>query len=228
MAPDKPIERTLANCAIVLRATAFNPSIITPHWLVKKGICQDSEFEQKNRPLSSISTPEMCQIESNTFRLLVNPSVLQITPIADVINRDNVLHVSQVIKGIVNALPEIPYGAIGCNFDWHLAINNAHDYSRRNFYFEQSNLHREFDTADARYGVYLSKQYQSVRLKLDVKPVTVQRVRVAQPVGEPFEAIQYSFNFHKDFSVVSLSEIFNLFDSMEEFLNETNRLTNIL
>jgi hypothetical protein len=94
----------------------------------------------------------------------------------------------------VSRLPHTPYSAIGLNFTWHLDPEETGigEFSRSIFYRDTS-LFREFDTEDARYGGYLSKNVLGCRLKLDIKPIIM-----SIPTRKDY--LQFAFNFHLDLS----------------------------
>jgi hypothetical protein len=83
---------------------------------------------------------------------------------------------------------------LGLNFNWHVtpADRDVARLSRELFFLPNRAIYREFDTADAQFGGYLSKNLLGFRLKMDVKPITVLTEQGQQ------ERIQFLFNFHAD------------------------------
>ena len=64
--------------------------------------------------------------------------------------------------------------------------------SRKLFFRADDPLCQAFNTEDARFGSYMSKDVIGCRLKLDVKPVTINL-----PEGT-IERLQFAFNFHRE------------------------------
>ena len=62
------------------------------------------------------------------------------------------------VGAIVRLLPQTPYAAVGLNFTW-LVQPSASDYDGfcRALFFRTNPLFTPFDTGDARFGGYLSR-----------------------------------------------------------------------
>jgi hypothetical protein len=178
---------SIVNASAIIVAQQFNPSIITQLWLVRNEILSADDFRE-----GCISSPMVSQINSREFSLLTLPDRLQFTP-NDVAGENGNL-VTTKLGGIVSRLPHTPYSAIGLNFTWHLDPEETGigEFSRSIFYRDTS-LFREFDTEDARYGGYLSKNVLGCRLKLDIKPIIM-----SIPTRKDY--LQFAFNFHLDLS----------------------------
>lgn len=175
----------IVNANAIIVAQQFNPSIITQLWLVRNDILTEDDFRE-----GCISSPMLSQINSREFSLLTMPNRLQFTP-NDVAGENGNL-VTTKLGGIVSRLPHTPYSAIGLNFTWHLdpeerKINEL----TRTIFYRDIPLFREFDTEDARYGGYLSKNVLGCRLKLDIKPIIMS-------IPTRKEYLQLAFNFHLD------------------------------
>ena len=171
----------------VIAARQFNPSIISQIWLVRNGLLSEDDF----RPDCFFSDMAV-QVKSREFDLMVVPPQCQFTPnVAQ--DQEQDLLVNKV-GTIAKLLPHTPYQAIGLNFTWHLAPENVdvQTISRDWFYKEDGPLHREFGIENAHYGAYMSKDAWGGRLKLDVKPITIDQE------GEKLERIRFAFNFHRD------------------------------
>ena len=206
------VMNTRANVVIV--AHRFNPSIITQLWLVKNNILQEDEFEE-----GCIVTPVLSQIRSRKFQLVVVQEQLQFAPI-DKISTDTHFVSSKVGK-IVRTLPQTPYSAVGMNFVWHIdpKPDSVENFSRSIFYSEGKPLYRVFDTIDARFGAYMSKNILGCRLKLDVKPVTVTIN------NQRNEQMQFAFNFHLDLlEDDKVSEILALLEKWGDAANLASKI----
>lgn len=177
----------IVHCNVVVVARQFNPSIFTQLWLVKNKLASESDFDEGD----SVFTPPFVQVRVPKFALLVLPEQMQFAPRPAEGNHGAV--VREKVGRIIQALPETPYSAVGLNFHWMLAPAQE-DYSAlcRALFFRDNPLYSEFESADARFGGYLSKDIFDARLKLDVKPTTVDT-----PDGRA-EKLLFAFNFHAD------------------------------
>jgi len=169
---------------VVLVARQFNPSVFSQLWLVRNGIVGEEDFGT-----GCIFSEEVAKIASRQFDLLVLPPQLQFIPKV-VADEQGVLVKTVLGEKIVQALQATPYVAVGLNFTWHICPEGQDIgvYSRSLFCMPEKSPFREFDSADARFGTYLSKNVIDCRMKLDVKPITL-------PTGE---VLQFAFNFHAD------------------------------
>jgi len=81
------------------------------------------------------------------------------------------------------------------NFVWHYHSDDveASEVSRGLFFDGSKALFQAFDTSDARFGAYLSKDALGTRMKLDVKPI-----RVTLQNKKEVELMQFAFNYHLD------------------------------
>ena len=171
----------------VIAARQFNPSIIGQIWLVRNGILKEDDFLP-----GCLYTDAVVQVKSREFDLMVIPQQCQFAPKVDRAQEQGLL--VDKVGTIARSLPHTPYRAIGLNFTWHLIpkADDIHSILRGLFFKEDGPLHREFDIENARYGAYMSKDAWGGRLKLDVKPITVDSDE------EKMEKIQFAFNFNMD------------------------------
>lgn len=177
----------LVNSNIVIAAQQFNPSVIGQLWLVRNGLLEERDFRA-----GCVFTDMVVQVHSREFNLMVVSQQCQFSPRVDR-QREQGL-VMEKIGAIARSLPHTPFRGIGLNFTWQLIPAGADvpTISHGLFFVENGPLHREFDAPDARFGAYMSKDALDGRLKLDVKPITINRE------DEELEVIQFTFNFHRD------------------------------
>ncbi len=175
----------LSSSTAVVVARNFNPSILSQLWLVRQGIVAENDFQQGCMFLDQVS-----QAETPLFRLTALPQQLHLTPRCP--PDDEAAVVLEKLGGIVRALPHTPYMAVGLNFLWHQVTDNIAELTRSLFFQGGSELFEAFDVADARFGAYLSKNWRSLRLKLDIKPIQFQAGASAQ------DRLLFAFNFHLD------------------------------
>ncbi len=139
-----------------------------------------------------LSVPVVSQVRSKQFNLTVLPDQLQFSPAKEIDAPADVVRTKLGL--IVDKLPETPYTAIGANFTWHLLSTNEDIpiFCKQLFFRSPSSLYKTFDTDDALFGAYLSKNVLGSRLRLDIKPITINRD------GKNTQALQFAFNFHVD------------------------------
>jgi hypothetical protein len=104
------------------------------------------------------------------------------------------------VRKIVEVLPETPYTALGLNIMWTLKMEGPEDlgeFTWRNFAVPHHPLYESFHSPDARFGTYLSSNFSGFRMKLEIKPVTIENVTL------PTKAVSLNFNFHLDIGNVA-------------------------
>jgi hypothetical protein len=177
----------LAHANVVIVAKQFNPSIVNHLWLVENGLVERDEFRQ-----GCVFTDMLANVTTANFILFAAPEQLQFTPLGDPDGHQELI--TRVLVRLVEILPHTPYTAVGMNFTWHILPEGAAfgEFARGLFFDRDRPLFRAFDTEDARFGGYLSKNELGCRLKLDVKPI------VATANNEALELMQFAFNFHLD------------------------------
>jgi hypothetical protein len=181
--------KNLAMANVVIIANTFNVSIFSQLWFVKHEIFTENELASGE----SIFFPVVTQIGTSDCHLLIVPERLQLTLKSP---ETNSIPLSKVNK-IVNLLPETPYVALGMNVSWELIFNENVDvgvFTRENFVVPNHRLSDHFSSEDARFGAYLSKDFDVFRLKLDIKPV------ISKDLTGNVEKVHLTFNFHLDLS----------------------------
>jgi len=178
----------LAGANVVVAANQFNPTVFSQLWLVRNGLLAEEDFGP-----GFLFSQAVVQLATPQFLLLVVPSQLQFTP-SEQIQAQQGLIIEKVGR-IVERLPHTPYVAIGLNFVWHLRDEHTRieELSRDLFFKNDSDLYRRFDTQDARFGAYLSRNFLGCRLKLDVKPISLD-----ESGHDEMQRLQFAFNFHRD------------------------------
>ncbi len=201
--------------AIVLTAQLFNPSIFTEVWLYKHGLLTD------NMEGVRIFSPEIVQFQTADIQVLISPPKIQITyPLT----QDKSCESSKVfITKTIALLPETPYRGLGINFDYYIAPDAGQDFSdlNRNLLGSGDNpMLTEFNSKDARFGGYMSKDHGEARLKLDIKPLT--------NTEDGSEILQYSFNFHHPLAIEAgndpVEKLQGLLQTWNELFSYTKKL----
>jgi hypothetical protein len=185
-----------AGAAVVIGAQQFNPSVVSQLWLVRHGLLGEDEFLP-----GCFFTDMFVQVQSRRFRLLVVPEQLQFIPAVPPAEEQALI--VDKIGAIVGFLPHTPFKALGLNFAWHLVPREGDfiAFTRTLFASENRPLYRNFDTEDAQFGAYLSKNFLGFRLKLDVKPILVLLADRTE------NRLQFVFNFHADLGERPAEEI---------------------
>jgi len=201
------MEATLFGFNATIVAKSFNPSIFRESWLVREAGLVDMQP-------GYVFTEQAVRVSCPRYTLVVVPQNLHFTP-ADDSQAQDVIQASLV--PIVNSLMHTPFKAVGINFIWHLdpgeePIATA---SRRLFHKPNSAFSCEFESADASFGAYMSKDLDNCRLKLDLKPVRTEQKKL----------IQCAFNYHQDVDGEgSASTIVSVLEEWQEFADISKRI----
>jgi hypothetical protein len=177
----------LAGANVVVAARQFNPSVFSQLWLGRNGIVAEDDFLP-----GCLFSDQAVNVVSPSFGLLVVPPQLQFVPALPVESQRELI--VDKVGMIVDLLPHTPYVGAGLNFFYHLRPDDGDvpALTRLLFYNPERPLSQFFQSSDARFGVYFSKDFLDCRLKLDVKPIVV-------PDGSgTMEVVQFAFNFHLD------------------------------
>lgn len=163
---------------IKLVAKGFNPPLFTEYWLKKEKFIPD-ECEISPPP---ISTPQFTQISSKKFNLLVLPDQLQFS-----ITDDPKIGIG-FFKTLTEKIHSLSFMAMGFNFDYFVPDKEIkHGF----FFVPQNKLFQEFKVRDAKYGAFLTKNFENSRLSLSVKPV-----KAKDPQGVESNVYHYNLNYH--------------------------------
>ncbi|HEX4610531.1 MAG TPA: hypothetical protein VH092_20245 [Urbifossiella sp.] len=173
---------------VVLIARQFNPSVLTQMWLVDNGILD----KMGSYKPESIFTANLVQVITDEFVLVVTPDQLQF--LLNVPPEEQQQLIKDKLGTLVKSLPHVPYRAVGLNFHWHLTPDEGQvpAYTRELFCGKGGGIHARFTDPNARFGAYMSKDFGSFRLKLDMKPINVETE------GQKEDRVQFGFNFHSD------------------------------
>lgn len=214
-----PINKSLKIENVVVLATNFNPSIISSIWLVNKEICKGEEILP-----NSFNTPQFSQILCNDFHILVLPDQIQFSKPVGYEGDFSDIVVTKLSK-ILSELPEVPYKSAGINFHWFLndSKDEMNKFSHKLFYNKESKIYGEFNSPDAHFGAYLSKDYSGSRLKLDIKPISYNENNQL-----PVSAIQFAFNFHVDFTGDKVNkQVLEFLKNYNNYSKESKRIIDL-
>ncbi|OPL17381.1 MAG: hypothetical protein AVO38_01420 [delta proteobacterium ML8_D] len=164
-------------------AQEFNLSIINSVWLFKNKIFTEEELQGK------ASLPILVEAQSKDFNFKIIPERLQFSISLKCDNASRII--SSKVGEIIKLLPHTPYTAAGFNFTYNIfsKVTGIGELTRSLFCRHDSKLFSDFDTEDARFGGYFSKDIIGTRLSLEAKPVTTQK----QDIKE--EKLKLAYNF---------------------------------
>jgi len=178
----------LAGANVIVAARQFNPTVFSQLWFVRNEVVAEEDFGP-----GYLFSEAVVQMATPQFLLLVVPSQLQFTPNEQVERQQGLI--LEKVGRIVERLPHTPYVAVGLNIVWHMRDEQMRieQLSRGLFFKGDSELYQRFDAEDARFGAYLSRDIFGCRLKLDIKPISLD-----ESGREEMQRLQFAFNFHRD------------------------------
>jgi hypothetical protein len=95
-----PVEAVGQNSVVV--ANQVNPSIFTPTWRMEQNVIPRDGIAP-----GAIFAPQLVQLSTDDYQLLVLPDRIQLIPICDEGRQSEVVQL--VINGVVHRLPHTPY-----------------------------------------------------------------------------------------------------------------------
>ncbi len=180
--------------AIVLAPSQLNPAVFTQAWMIDNLQVAANEFLDQG----TLQLPMLFTAATTRFNLLVLQDRIQMAPSLQRGDNqeDEGALISRVIGRAIRLFQDLPYTALGLNYSWAVYWNEHpnNETSRRLFFAAGNSLFRIFDTPDACFGAYVSKNTMGFRLRVDAKPITEQG---EQPTTK---RLLFSFNFHQDLS----------------------------
>lgn len=182
------MNKGLPQTSVVVVASQFNPSIVTQYWLIKNSIFAEEDFTK-----DCMFSAEMVNIVTDSLNIRLSPKMLTAFLLTNNFDRD-FESVNNKITKILNLLPETPFDAVGMNFMWRIDTEDkaVSDFGKSLFFKSDSKLFEEFNTEDAGFGAYMSKNVLGCRLKMEIKPVF-------QVIDNNIcSRMQFVFNFHLD------------------------------
>jgi hypothetical protein len=202
----------LINRNIVVTSPAIAQGIFTQLFFMRCGAVAENEFQE-----GCVFLDQMCQVNAPGFTFIAPPAgIVQFTPNSEAGDDDQELLIGKFMP-IIRAMGETPFAAVGLNFTWHECENEPEviDISRRLFFRQDIIPFTYFTDADARFGSYMSTDFEVARMKLDIKPIYIGRA------NEPHtHRLSFSFNFHRELPAE------NAADSIEEVVRIWNDAMN--
>lgn len=204
-------------CSIVILANSFNPSVFNQYWLVKNGFFNEGELT------NSVFAPAITQILTTDLRINIISEKLDFVQNHEHIDFNEQL--SKKLIPMISKLKEIPYKAIGINFNWDINITKENKKKYKSLFFVKgSNLYKDFDDNAGKFGAYMSKNFHKARLKLDIKPFFIN-----QPENTGKDILRFSFNFHIDLGPNEASDdLLKSLDDWTIYNQEAERIIKII
>jgi hypothetical protein len=196
----------------VLVAKSLNVSIFQQVWLLENGILSKEETAG-----NALFSPVSVNIPGAKFDFLVVPDRVQVVVKSDFESAGAIF--DRTIGNVAKVLPHTPYTGLGLNFNYLVEPSSQESFfsaSRKLVLSERNPLANEFSTSDARFGLYVSKNILSARLKLDIKPIKKGVI----------EALLMNFNFHHDVS--NAKHVIDALDNWLEFFRYSSSLAQLL
>lgn len=156
----------------------FKPAIFDRLYFTKGNFLSENDFLE-----GSIFLPDLTIIDTKNFVIEINQNRFSI----------NFKEVNFKIEAslLIKLLRDSKIKAFGFNFKRALFIENISD-SKKYFFFENNVLNNFFNSKETAYGYYISRPFEGSRLKLDIKPVKLQKV----DENIVLNALDFNFNFH--------------------------------
>ena len=173
----------------VLVGNTFNVAIFQQAWLLETEIFSRDDFSgQKN-----IFTPVAVSVSSEGWSFLVVPERIQLVFSGERAPDDFPGGIDRIVGGISRELPHTPVNALGFNFSFSVSCSDPARYQevlKKLFVCPGNPLGDYFNSEDARYGAYFSKNIErfGAGMRLDIKPDS----------NEGKEFLRLNFNVHKD------------------------------
>lgn len=194
-------------------AQRFNPTAAGEYQLITQGVLTKDEVGK-----GCIFTDMLVQVQSDKFRMLLLPEQLQFIPMVPP-SEEQQLIIDKLGK-LVRTLPITPYKGVGLNFTWHYEPRDKdiNRLTREMFCVPDRPLYQAFGETNARYGGYLSKDFNAFRLKLDINPVLVTQETDSN------HRLQFTFNFHRDLGEDGAAELQSLLGQWDIARAEAERI----
>lgn len=172
------MESILKNINVIIVAKNHNPSIISKDWLEHKKILLDPVEEFFHTPTISVIKTKYLEVLVDFDRLKVSPREL---------NDENIERTSTFVEAYINALPEIPYKAIGFNYDYEI---NLPDERLKTIFCNNENKFKNVLSDDYKLGGIMTFKKEGFIVTLTIRPTE--------------KIITANFNFHVDWDITTV------------------------
>ena len=185
---------------IVLLASNHNPGIVSKEWLNQKGIITEIPIDFEN-------TPGFSAVETANYLVQVDTQRLNI----DLKNPDENMLTRLLLIAVkyIEALPEIPYYAVGLNFNWLIQLKNL-DVLKSIFIANPEHFDEIFQGGNYDIGGIVLYDYNPFLLQLTIRP-------------EKDNNVLFAFNYYSD-----VSNINDLSSKISQFTEVTKHARTIV
>jgi hypothetical protein len=193
----------------------FIPSKFDKYYFLKNDIFEESDILD-----SSVFSTEFCQLSTNKFSLLILPNQLVLTELVP----ENTEVLSNTIEKI-SFTSDFVASAMGYNVHYYMYDDNIKELARKYFYNENISLAKNFfDTEDANFGYYASKNFKDSRLKLDIKPNILKH----HNDNREENILIFAFNFHRDLNIADYKNVIsNSLKELESYGVEIKKIMSV-
>ncbi len=197
----------------------FNPVSFDKYFFIKNQIISESDFDSmKHQPVFNAVN---VHVSTDKYELVITPNQIVIHGT----NLDsNDIDLGSKLKAVLDLSDSSDFAAFGANFEWMLQLSGekeVHKTSKAFFFNETTTMIGDyFNSEDAQFGFYASKNILGVRLKLNVKPIQ----GTFHGDDELKDGLHYAFNFHCDQGALELEQFLS---SYKKFENESTEMINV-
>jgi hypothetical protein len=157
--------------AVVLATPPFDPALFSQVWMIERLKITPDEFIN---PVT-IQTPLVFHAPTKRFSLLVIPERIQLNLPAERKSdgEGEGDMVRRIMHEILMRVPQFSSPGAGLNFNWVVKGDGRpnSETTRKLFFAPEKPFFRLFESDDACFGAYASKQFKGIRLRVDAKPV---------------------------------------------------------
>jgi hypothetical protein len=180
----------------IVLAGVFNPPTFEKYFFIKHEIFTDSEILSES------------QFHSN----LVLSNQIIITVLEGVSDDE----IKSFLKKFLSKNVIADINLMGFNFEYVIEFENVAKtnlFSKQTFFNSNSNIYtKSFNSEDAAFGAYMSKNFKCSRLKLDIKPAKAQEIGKDQMSKD---VVLFAFNLN--FELKNLVKSIDIFQLIEEY-----------
>lgn len=165
----------------------FDLRIFDKYFFIKNEVFKDEEI----MPNSVLNDSLVSHLFTNDHYILLSSNQIVITAN----NATTGGNISSICKKIITSATNQTITAFGFNFNWFLVdqTRDMESISSELFYCKENKLlSKFFDSDSSMFGAYASKDFLNSRLKLDIKPNTIEHANSKQSF------LNFAFNFHFD------------------------------
>jgi len=118
---------------------------------------------------------------------------------------------------------DLTYTGLGINYSYGLDVKDEELIVKSKEFFKgTNNIYSSFSEDNCAYGVYLSKDFKGVRLKLEAKPIISTKI---SNIEDKISSINFNFNFHKDLdNIGSIEQLKTIIERNSEYEDEANKI----